>query len=352
MMSTPRAAAPDIARGLALGLIALANATWWSSGHDSTTWWDRAAELVRAGALEQRVYPLFVMLMGYGITQFLAGQREGTRRAIMIRSVLLVALGLAHGVLLWQGDVLAAYGLLAILAVWWAVPRSSRTLWLFLALAGGSSLVVALTVAMVPVSPGDGLPTDWVLLTSTDGLIALQARVVYWLLNSALSPFMPTIVLPLVLGIVAARYRVLEEPERYLRTLRLVSLAVPVGWTLGVFDELAGLQQLWLMDTLAGMVTALGYAAMIALLSRHAQLPALQALGRSSLSGYLAQSAVLVPVLAPWALGASAQLGPAAVMGVGVLTWMITLIWAHARSTTTRGRHRGPFEKMLRRAMW
>lgn len=351
-MSTSRAATPDIARGLCLALIAVANATWWLGERDPHTWWDRAADLLLAVAVDGRVYPLFVFLLGYGITQFLSRGRPGQSRALLRRGAVMVALGLFHGVLLWQGDVLAAYGMLTVLALLILVPRSTRTLWWLSGLMGASTAVVAVTMSLLPAVASES--SSWALLTSTDAVRALGARVSYWATNSFLSPLMPSITLPLVLGLVSARHRLLEDVQRHRDLLMVLLAAAPVGWISGVLLWSLDDASLWLLDAVVGMLTAAGYVAALALLSLRADLPGVQALGRNSMTGYLIQSVALVPLLAPWALGLSLQLGELGVVALALLVWAATLLWARARlrDASPFGYRRGPFERLVRRVMW
>lgn len=86
-----RAVAPDVARGLALCFIAIANVM---------------------------LYPLFALLLGYGVAR--SGARDsgvaGTPR-LRRRGLGLVLFGAVHGVLLFSGDILGLYGILTILLI-------------------------------------------------------------------------------------------------------------------------------------------------------------------------------------------------------------------------------------------
>ena len=76
--SSSRALAPDLARGLMLLLIALANTPWYLYGSSTSTssihatdgsTLDRAVQFVIITAVDSRVYPMFAFLFGYGIVQ-------------------------------------------------------------------------------------------------------------------------------------------------------------------------------------------------------------------------------------------------------------------------------------------
>ena len=136
--------------------------------------------------------------------------------------------------------------------------------------------------------------------------------------QGVLTPALPTAFL---VGLLAARHRVLEEPSRHLPLLRRVAVfGIAAGWITGAALTLQHLDVLG-PGTLAavnglhfytGIFAGVGYAAFFGLLAhritargRRDLLPvrALVALGRRSLSGYLAQSLVFPPLLAAWGLG-------------------------------------------------
>ncbi|KOX15510.1 DUF418 domain-containing protein [Nocardiopsis sp. NRRL B-16309] len=87
----------------------------------------------------------------------------------------------------------------------------------------------------------------------------------------------------------------------------------------------------------AGIFTGVGYAALFGLVAhwlggRAAAMawPVrwLGALGRRSMSGYLAQSLVWGPVLAVWGLGLGASMSSWSASVLAVLTWALTVVGA------------------------
>jgi uncharacterized membrane protein YeiB len=81
---------------------------------------DRVVTGLQLLLVDGRAYPLFGLLFGYGIGQ-LATRRAGAGlpEAAVVRTVRrrggwLVAIGAAHAVLLWSGDIVGAYGLIAL----------------------------------------------------------------------------------------------------------------------------------------------------------------------------------------------------------------------------------------------
>ncbi len=82
--------------------------------------WTRVVAGVQLVLVDGRAYPLFGLLFGYGLGQLAARRAAaGVEPAVVVRLVRrrgwwLVAIGAAHVVLLWSGDIVAAYGVLAV----------------------------------------------------------------------------------------------------------------------------------------------------------------------------------------------------------------------------------------------
>ena len=164
-----------------------------------------------------------------------------------------------------------------------------------------------------------------------------------------------------LIGILAARHRVLDEPGRHLPLLRRTAvLGLAVGWGAGTVQALLHLGVLVVPNPAAfvslhlftGIFASVGMAAVFGLISHRfsgATVPlparALVALGRRSLSGYLTQSLVFVPVLAAWGLGLGAYLTSATGMLVGIGVWLLTVVVAYWLDVVGV---RGPVEVLLR----
>lgn len=73
---------------------------------------------------------------------------------------------------------------------------------------------------------------------------------------------------------------------------------------------------------------------------------AVVALGRRSLSGYLAQSVLFIPLLAAWGFGLGAHLSSWSAAVVALATWSLTVAGAYALERSGR---RGPAEILLRK---
>ena len=121
-----RLIAMDIARGIALLGVALVNihafAATWSSlyGLDlASTVADVVAETLNAMFFTHRAYPVLSFLFGAGLALQWSHLPETTRCPAHLRGRLwaLLAIGVAHGLLLWPGDVLTTYAVMGLLIV-------------------------------------------------------------------------------------------------------------------------------------------------------------------------------------------------------------------------------------------
>jgi uncharacterized protein len=169
----------------------------------------------------------------------------------------------------------------------------------------------------------------------------------------------------ILLAFWAGRRRILEEPGRHLPLLRRVAvIGLAVGWSFGLVHALehVGLfslpeQVFWVFlatQGTSGLFGGLGYVALFGLIGHRiavrAQRPgvataAVTAVGKRSLSCYLAQSVICAPVLAAWGLGLGGVLGSFAVALFAIGVWLLTAVIAYA---SERAGVRGPAEALLR----
>src|SRR5690625_5015492 len=227
---TERALAPDLGRGLMLALIAIANVMIYlidrPYGYRQHIVEDGAANHVVSTLVvtlvDGRAFPLFAFLFGYGIVQLAGRQRaKGTadaevRRILRRRHLALIVIGAVHAVLLFPGDILGWYGVGGLLVVA-AGDRALLTLgalWLLPA-----SIVVGLIYSRP--APGDDRGHFWSFEVA-DPTLTLGLRALEWVM----SPFglLPVVTAALV-GVVAARHHILEEPQAHRRLLQRVAAA-------------------------------------------------------------------------------------------------------------------------------
>ncbi|MEU8301889.1 DUF418 domain-containing protein [Micromonospora sp. NPDC048909] len=380
-----RILAPDLARGAMLLLIALANAAGVflasTPGVDPTPHGpERIWNVFLFLFVHARALPLFAMMFGYGLVQFArrqdeAGRPPGAVRALLLRrNAWLFVFGLAHGVLLYSGDVLGAYGLIGIAFTLLLLRRGDRVHRLapgYLILGALYLLVLGALVVRglaAGAGPAAGVPTsDFPSVTAASYPASLEARVTEW-------PATVLTMLPMILfiwiGAWAARRRLLDDPARHRRLLRrgaAIGLTVavlgglPMALLAGGFlhvDAATGGHAKLLYES-AGLFGGIGYASLFGLLAlrvstwpagarRHLPITALAALGRRSLSGYLVQSVAWLVLASPFALALGDRLGSPTFVAAGcaVLVWLATLAGAYLLHRRAR---RGPAEVLLRR---
>lgn len=375
--SRGRALAPDLARGIMLLLIALANVPWFLYGAPTS-----AVSAHRTGAagpdavwqtiaiigIDGRSYPLFAFLFGYGIWQLYTRQQltghdeRSARRLLQRRHGWMIVFGALHAALLWYGDVLGAYGLVGLVVVRLFLHRTSRTLLRWAVALGGILALLAAAALLAGIiirtghAAGEAMPQ---LAAIAPYAASIAPRLLFWIpltvVQGVLALVVPIVVL---LAIVCARRRILESPETHRPLLvRTAVVGLAIGWAGAVPALLVqhGACDVPAWSTsplhlLSGLFAALGYAASFALLAagRMASGPAvrgLTAVGKRSLSCYLFQSVVFAPLLCAWGLGLGGILDQWQAALVAVVTWLASMVFAIALD---RGGRRGPAEWLLR----
>lgn len=378
-----RALAPDLARGMMLLFIALAHVPWFLFDAEvgvtllhpaDGTVADRIAQIVTITTVDARAYPLFALLFAYGIGQLSTRQIAGgtserdARRLLRVRHLWLLVFGLLHAAFLWQGDILGTYGLMGLVLVPLFLNRSDRVLriWIGVLLAAGGVVALATTaVAMITsAAPGTQAAAQGLPIGQESYLVSIPLRLLMWAPTLIAGFLLLTLPAAFLIGLLASRHRVLEEPGRHLPLLRRTAVVgIAIGWAFGLLQALvhvgaltfpapAGLVDLHLYT---GVFAGVGYAALFALLAHRITsrgttppLPvrAVVALGRRSMSGYIAQSLVWTPVLAASGLAVGGLLSSWSAMLVGIGTWLVTVVLAHAMDVAGI---RGPAETLLRK---
>ncbi|WP_329108926.1 DUF418 domain-containing protein [Micromonospora sp. NBC_01699] len=366
-----RSLAPDLARGAMLLLIALAHAHMYLYGQPTGFRGyaldggpvDRLVAGLQVLLVDGRALPMFAALFGYGLVQ-LANRRltagaEPTevRGLLRRRSRWLLAFGFVHALLLFFGDILATYGLLGLVLAGMSRARDRTLL-----LVAGLWTIVFAGLATVPALGivANGSPP---LPTSADSpLEAVGLRLVTWAL---LAPMLALdVVTPFLIGMWAARRRLLDAPGRHrLLLTRIAVLGIVIaavgGAPLALIDASiwtdwtpGGAVPAYALHSVTGIAGGLGYAALAGLVAHHRGaapgrvIVALAACGRRSLTCYLLQSVAFVALFAPYAGGLGGRLGDAGASAVAAITWLATVLLA---DLMRRKAWPGPAERLLRR---
>ncbi|MEU6644592.1 DUF418 domain-containing protein [Saccharomonospora sp. NPDC046836] len=373
-------------------LIVLANSAYYLYGRDhsgssahpldgSTV--EKFVQAVMIIGVDLRVYPMFAFLFGYGLMMMIRSQRKkgisdrDARGLVQRRNLWLIVLGAVHAVLLWGGDVLGAYGLTGLILVWFFMRRSDRTLLVWAAI--GTTLlflVAALSVLEgLAILAGEQAPNGvgaWAtgLITqsvSAENVVtAAIARITLWPIQIFAVQGIAGMVVPvsILLGIWAARRRVLERPGQHRRLLWIVAVGgIAIGWAgalphalthVGIFGDLEPmLSSFAAPQMVTGLACGLGYVAVFGLIGDRLSGRALgswagavSAVGKRSMTCYLAQSVLCAPLLAAWGFGLGARLDSATMAAYAVGVWLITLVYA---MYLERAGKAGPAETLMRR---
>ena len=392
---------PDVARGFMLLLISLANITFWtgvarvSAPNDAA---DTAWLWVRTLLVDARSYPLFAMLFGFGLAtmvnrriasgtqsylQSLPGVEAGreptaqeeawareqatvdARRLVRRRGLWMVLFGAAHAVL-FSGDVIAAYGLVAVIFAGWLARKHWKRAAVLCAVVVVACVVITFVIESFMTSQGAASATDMHAgagESATTLLSYVSHGVTSWAVNLSTTPI--SLVVPaMFLGARLADTDIIAHPERHRRLLTVVSLG---GLGIGAVGGIGvaqwatgGSLNLWAvpLHQVAGLAGACGWLALLALYAGgprpDGRLTGLRKLasnvGRRSMTAYLSQTFLFATIFLalPALTGMELHLGEAWAAGIAVAVWLVTVGLC---AVLERGGHAGPFETLLRTAV-
>ena len=400
--------APDVARGFMLLLIALANVGSWVAGPEgrapSTA--DRTWAFIRALFIDQRAYPLFALLFGFGLAtmvnrrmasgidaycqQLTGGLRAPSaaeldqareqaavdaRRLVRRRGLWMVLFGLIHGAF-FPLEIIGTYGIVAVVFAGWlahkhhkrqlavcALVLLSQFVPVALAMLFGSGGEAAATGAAVP-APAAAAPTG--AGESVASALPWFVTNVFGWFFTALSAAFTTMILPAAfLGARLADTDLIAHPERHRGLLTVAGIG---GLALGALGALHQLlvpltsAQPWAVDSALIMVLGLaGGCGWLAVLALYAGGPMadnrltglrrlLSNVGRRSMTAYLSQTVMFagIFVIAPRLTGRPLELGLVASAAVAVMVWLTTVVLC---AVLERLGMPGPFEVLLRAAV-
>ena len=392
---------PDVARGFMLLLISLANITFWtgvarvSAPNDAA---DTAWLWVRTLLVDARSYPLFAMLFGFGLAtmvnrriasgtqsylQSLPGVEAGreptaqeeawareqatvdARRLVRRRGLWMVLFGAAHAVL-FSGDVIAAYGLVAVIFAGWLARKHWKRAAVLCAVVVVACVVITFVIESFMTSQGAASATDMHAgagESATTLLSYVSHGVTSWAVNLSTTPI--SLVVPaMFLGARLADTDIIAHPERHRQLLTVVSLG---GLGIGAVGGIGvaqwatgGSLNLWAvpLHQVAGLAGACGWLALLALYAGgprpDGRLTGLRRLasnvGRRSMTAYLSQTFLFATIFLalPALTGMELHLGEAWAAGIAVAVWLVTVGLC---AVLERGGHAGPFETLLRTAV-
>ncbi|MBC3185415.1 DUF418 domain-containing protein [Corynebacterium sp. zg-331] len=325
---------------------------------------DKIAVVLGAMFVHVRGLPMFATLLGFGVGMIsLSLLRRGYPRmnaqlVLLRRYGWLILFGAIHMIFLFYGDIMFSYGMCGLVLTG-LIALSNKTLQ---RIAGGVWLLGAIAVFVLNlVSEGTPTPPETYLSYLEFGALTLVNMTI-------LSPLLLLSLLPpMIVGLLMARLLMLHDVPAHRRGLMAWAsiaaafiLLVGLPWGLAEIGVLPAAWRgpLYALNQAAGFVTGPGLVAAIALLVQPAQrrwqrdgtmhpvIGALVALGKRSMSGYVAQSALFFLVVLPFTLHLAEGMGAAGKSLIAVAVWALTLLAAVALECAGKS---GPLETLHRR---
>ncbi|HEX7047709.1 MAG TPA: DUF418 domain-containing protein [Gammaproteobacteria bacterium] len=390
----------DVLRGFALLGILLVNIAFFA--HPVSDAFNHAGEGGVNGAIawltaffaQGKFYPLFSLLFGLGF----AVQLERARRrggsfvpAYLRRLLVLLAIGVLHGVFIWAGDILTMYAVLGFLLLLlglgrpgWLLGFSITAFVLQLLIAVGAGFAMQTVTMCEPVleatSPEQTAALDPAIVQacSAEGMAQMQAgfaeteaemlalREAAWTGYTTGSYSEVTAVRAQEFGMMISnmgflglqvlamflfggwlgKREIFSKPHEHKRFLRIVVvLAIFIGAPLSAWFANISMQIdpanmldpafMWafVVNLFAGPLLALGYAGtfMLAMQTRASRgLRVLAPVGRMALTNYLAQSVICTLIFYSYGFGLmAAEPGPLAMLGIVAAVFVVEVFWSH-----------------------
>jgi len=368
----------DALRGFALfGILAVniwsfANA-YYASGTTDPAFGSAVDDAVRflvSLLFETKFYLLFSFLFGYSFTlQMDSAERAGAafRPRMLRRQHGLLAIGLAHGVLLYPGDILSTYAILGLvlLALRGISPRSAvKTAIVLIAVSGTLMTLLGLADIAYGAAPNiagiraQAAETTAALTGSPASVIREHARQFPLTVAFVLLVQGPSAIAMFLLGFAAGRRRLFADidtlrPKLYtlLRVCLPIGLAGSITYAyLAAFHPGSGAETLGFgIDLLTAPALTAAYvaAALIALQTARGRRVArvLAPAGRTALSNYLLQSLVLGVIFTAFGFELIGKLAPIVVLAIVPVVFAAQLA---VSAWWLRGHTYGPLEWLLR----
>lgn len=351
-----RLIAPDLARGVMLLLIVLAHAGMMIQ-IDAATSLDKGINFFQELFVHNRARPLFAVLFGFGLVLFIQSQlgrgntERGTKQLLSRRAWLLILFGFVNLVIIGGQDILALYGV-GSLMIGWLLFRSNQAfkktmLWVTL------YFLIVMPIILITMAYFGGLGLSSPPHPAGDSYLERIIRFV----TTPVGHFIAPIILPMLLGVWAARKNLLTK-RKQLKRIAVIGISISVigGLPFAISGALSlepgpivtGL--ILSVNFLTGVAGGCGYAALFGLLGPLVKrsalaIRALVALGKRSLTFYVFNEAMVVLIVptVTFALGVALNSTGAAV--IGILIWLTSIGLAFLLEKKNM---RGPLEVLLR----
>lgn len=324
--------------------------------------WALAVQLAIVALLQGKAYPLMAFLFGMGLAlAWRSARRAGVDPATRGRRRLrrLALIGVAHGLLLYSGDILTAYALVGWWVLWWMRLRARQLVVRLVVVTLVALALAAIEAWALASMSGDPLawgapPQGYAWVDSVAAHVGLSASG-YAMALGGLPFVVPQILALMTAGLLAARLGMLTrrrwQPLRWL----LAHWGLPVGLAMNAAIAWVVMRE----ATSAGGVphpaaAALLVAGPLLTLSAVARLSLnppvgltrLAGIGRFSLSVYLGGSVLCAALIGGAGLGWGQGASSLALAGISTGTCLFLMALA---GLGARYRRAGPLERWLAR---
>jgi len=311
---------------------------------------------------DMKMMSIFSMLFGAGLVMMdaSAARRERSATGIVYRRLgWLLLIGLAHGYMLWSGDILFTYALCGMIV--FPLRRLPAT---WLAVLGVCVLMPGVLVSVGQsylFEMGRDSGAEWYAeigsMTHPDDETLAKERAAFtggygaWVVHNAASTFfMQTWLFVtwalwrvtglMLLGMALMKWGVFTAR----RSVRFYTVMAIVGYGVGLpvvyfgamqseahgFDVVSLFRIDWNYNYLFSIPVALGHVSVVMLLCKSGVarwlVDALAAVGRMALTNYLAQSVIFCVVFLGWGFGVWGRVDRAGVWGFVVAVWLLQLV--------------------------
>ncbi len=360
----------DVLRGFALFGILTVNIVAFSWPHEyillqsefSDSWADAVVEWLVRFLAEGKFYPLFSFLFGLGAAiQMERAESHGVSFAgrHCRRMAVLLVFGIAHGLLIWEGDILVSYAVAGfLLPLFWKRQPRTILIWalvcclipalliiLFWALLTGLLLVPEMATA-IEKGLSEYYGTDREQREAVEDVIRVFAsgtyaeifrerlsNVIYMWMGSIFH--LPSFLGLFLLGLYAGKRRWFQDVEGNQEFFRRVLVwGLVIGLPFNIFyvvcmasADLSHLHLLWLLSyglvAISGPVQGLAYAAALTLVLRRERWKqccrGLGDAGRMALTNYVSQSLIGTMIFYSYGFGLFGAVDRATSFGLAVV---------------------------------
>jgi uncharacterized protein len=322
---------------------------------------NRVAFVVTAVFFDLKMMGLFSMLFGAGVLLYAGKTAPGEAAPAGLwfrRMAALLAIGLVHAYLIWNGDILVPYALCGLLLLWWVRNLSARALLIggLAMLTVGALLNAGQAIAWQSMTEADRA-AQLLMMSPTPEQVQQQLQDMLGGYTSIVSSRAQFVLLGqtmffalfflwrcggmMLLGMALFKYGFLDgrkTPAFYARTA-IGCLVVGVALSSYGFVALdrvrfmmpdRAIADIW--NYVGAVFTSIGYAAALLYLVTSDLVPALRrrlaAVGRMAFSNYLAQSVITAVLFLGWGFGLAGRFDYAEQLGVVVAIWILQLVWS------------------------